>query len=284
MNITNLLFENPTVDFIKPDIAFEVIQEHWLTWAKQVNAKKFVIGISGGKDSTIVAYLATKIFGKENVIGVMMPNGTQTDINDSYKVINNLGISSYEINIKDSIDGLTKSMLSNGINISHTTLINLPCRIRMSTLYAVAQSLGAFVINTSNLSEDMVGYATIWGDTCGDYAPIQGLTVTEVLMLGDYLGVPYELCHKTPSDGLQASSDEDRLGVKYSEIDNYIRMDIVTPENKVLIENLYKKNKFKLDEIRLPGYKFDTLNNFIKYNMYNHILKEDANNESCSIY
>lgn len=249
--------------FISPEEAYNKIKQHWVNWANTVGAKKFLLGISGGKDSTVVAYLAVKIFGKENVIGVMMPNGVQSDISDSKQVIDNLGIQSYEINIVNGYNGIVKSMLENGVAISDTTIINLPCRLRMTTLYAMAQSLGAFVLNTSNLSEDMVGYATIWGDTCGDYAPIQGLTVTEILALGDYLGVPYNLCHKTPSDGLQDSCDEDRLGVKYSEIDEYIRNNNVTPENKELIDNLYRKNKFKLEAVHLPGVKFPELNNYI---------------------
>lgn len=249
--------------FISPDEAYDKIKQHWVNWANTVGAKKFILGISGGKDSTVVAYLAVKIFGKENVIGIMMPNGVQSDISDSKQVIDNLGIQSYEINIVNGYNGIVKSMLENGVAISDTTIINLPCRLRMTTLYAMAQSLGAFVLNTSNLSEDMVGYATIWGDTCGDYAPIQGLTVTEVLALGDYLGVPYNLCHKTPSDGLQDSCDEDRLGIKYSEIDEYIRKNNVTSENKELIDNLYRKNKFKLEAVHLPGLKFSELNNYI---------------------
>lgn len=244
--------------YYTPEFVFNRIQEHWKNWANKVGAKRFVIGISGGKDSTVVAYLASKIFGPENVIGIMLPNGVQKDISDSKQVIELTGIQQYQLNISGAYNSIIQEMIGNGITVKANTQINLPCRLRMSMLYAVAQSLDAFVINTSNLSEDYVGYATIWGDTCGDYAPIQNLTVTEIILLGEWLGIPYNLIHKVPSDGLQDSNDEERLGIKYSEIDEYIRNNNVTIDVKEKIDTLFEKNYFKLAEIKLPKPIFES--------------------------
>ena len=246
-----------------PEKIYETIKADWEKWANDIGAKKFLIGISGGKDSTVVAYLAAKIFGAENVIGVLLPMEYQSDIDDSYKVVNNLGIKNYTIDISGPVFGILNKLECHCIDISKDTRINLPCRMRMTTLYAVAQSLNAIVVNTSNLTEDMLGYATLWGDTCGSYAPIQGLTVTEVVALGDWLGVPRELSHKVPVDGLQELTDEQKLGMKYSDVDLLIRDNVGDDVFVERVCRMYLKNKFKIDMINLPGPKFKELPNYV---------------------
>ena len=203
-----------------------------------------VIGISGGKDSTVCAGLLVNALGKDRVIGVMMPNGVQKDISDSYKVVNFLNINYYIINVHDAYESILEQM---GIDISTQTKENLPPRLRMSTLYAVSQSVNGRVCNTCNLSEDYVGYSTRYGDSVGDFSPLSNYTVTEVKEIGYYLGLPKELIDKTPADGLCDKSDEENLGFTYSELDDYIREGILpNPKKKELIDNKHIKNLFKL--------------------------------------
>lgn len=255
-----------------PEDAFNRIQDHWRRWAASVGAKKWVIGISGGKDSTVVAALAARIFGKESVVGVMMPNGEQSDISDSRDVCLHLGIENVTVNIKNAFGGLMHEVEQSALwplgikEASYDTITNLPARLRMATLYAIAQTVDGMVLNTCNASEDCVGYATFAGDNIGAYAPIQGLTVTEVRKLGDWLGLPYYLVHKTPVDGLQSKSDEEKLGFAYEELDAYIRFDEGSPEFKARINEMYRKNKFKTDMVHITGPDFDYLGNFVKYN------------------
>ena len=255
-----------------PEEAFGRIERHWKQWAKSVGAERWVIGISGGKDSTVVAALAARIFGKENVYGVMMPNGYQTDIDDSYDVCKHLGINNMVVNMgrafRDIISQICNCISVNFSiqDVSSDTMTNLPARLRMATLYAVAQTIGGMVLNTCNASESVVGYATLYGDNAGSYAPIQGLTVTEIRKLGDWLGLPYEFVHKPPIDGLQPLSDEEKLGFVYEALDMYIREDIGSDRFKAYINELYRKNKFKDDIVRIPGPDFEYLGNFVRYN------------------
>lgn len=218
-----------------------------------------VIGISGGKDSTIVAKLCVEALGKDRVIGVMMPNGVQKDISDSIRVCELLGIKNYTINIGDSVNGVLNQMKQAGIEITEQTRTNLPARIRMSTLYAVSQSNNGRVSNNCNESEDVVGYATRYGDGAGDFSPLSELTTIEIMQIGDYLGLPYDLVHKTPIDGLNTNedgsyvTDEQSLGITYEDIHSYIRGDRKLDEsirNKIMDKQ--KKNMFKL----LPIPKF----------------------------
>ncbi len=206
-----------------------------------------VIGISGGKDSTVVAGLCVEALGRDRVIGVLMPNGEQSDISDSQLLVSHLGIRSYTINIKDAVDGLMNQLTSQDFETSRQTLINLPPRIRMSTLYAVSQSFNGRVANTCNLSEDWVGYSTRYGDAAGDFSPLAHLTVTEVLQIGTELGLPKELVFKAPSDGLCGKTDEDNLGFTYAVLDKYIRTGEIEDMNiKALIDDKHEKNLFKL--------------------------------------
>lgn len=239
-----------------PAEAYTLIESHWQEWAKKFNDPKWVVGISGGKDSTVVAYLAAKIFGPENVYGVMMPNGLQHDIADSESVIRLTSIQSKLINVSDAFHSIRDAIENNGIEVSHDTVVNLAPRLRMAALYAVAQSVNGVVLNTSNLTEDILGYATLWGDTCGSYAPIQNLTVTEVIKLGEWLGIPENLIRKPPADGLQGVSDEEKLGMKYADVDRLIREDIGSDELRVKVAKKYCANKFKIDMIALDKPSF----------------------------
>ena len=222
-----------------------------------------VIGISGGKDSTIVAALLVKALGKDRVIGVLMPNGAQADINDSYKVCEFLGINKYVINIDQAYQHILRAMGFNLINVSKQTEENLPPRLRMSVLYAVSQSVNGRVCNTCNLSEDWVGYSTRYGDSVGDFSPLSNYTVTEVKEIGHYLGLPDELVDKTPIDGLCGKSDEENLGFTYAELDQYIRNGILpSPKIKKIINDKHVKNAFKLCLMQVaPQYGYpETLN------------------------
>ena len=207
-----------------------------------------VIGISGGKDSSVTAALCVAALGKDRVIGVLMPNGDQYDIDVSEALVKHLGIRSFVVNIKDAYDGVVNAAKAAGVELSNQSYINLAPRIRMSTLYAVSQSYNGRVINTCNLSEDWVGYSTRYGDSVGDVCPLGKLTVAEVKELGTYLGLPDMFVHKVPSDGLCGKTDEDNLGFTYAVLDRYIRTgEIGDPETKALIDRKHKMNLFKLE-------------------------------------
>lgn len=224
------------------------------------NGCNAVIGISGGKDSTVVAALMVEALGKDRVVGVLMPNGIQADISDSKKVVEFLDIKNTTVNIKDTVDAETKKLKESLKELGHDelseqTIINLPPRIRMATLYAISQSVNGRVINTCNLSEDWVGYSTRYGDSAGDVSPLANLTVDEVKKLGIELGLPKELVYKTPSDGLCGKSDEDNLGFTYATLDKYLREGICEDENiKNIIDRKHKINKFKLE--LMPSFKY----------------------------
>lgn len=182
-----------------------------------------VVGISGGKDSSVVAALCMEALGKDRVVGVMMPNGEQPDLDDSKQLIKFLGIRYAYANISRAVSAVSDQVAFN-INVSDQTRINLPARIRMTTLYAIAQSLphGGRVANTCNRSEDFVGYSTKFGDSAGDFSPLANLMVHEVIQIGHELGLPANLVNKTPSDGLCGKSDEDNLGFSYAQLDAFI--------------------------------------------------------------
>ena len=233
----------------------EKIKKDCIQWIKNWFDKNgsdcnAVIGISGGKDSTVVAKLCCEALGKERVIGVLMPNGVQKDIDVSRKVVEYLDIKSIEINISAGLSGILKEIHSgkNGIIISKQTLINLPPRIRMVSLYAVSQSMNGRVANTCNLSEDYIGWATRYGDSAGDFSPLANLTCTEVKFLGKSLGIPDEFIEKVPADGLTDKSDEDNFGFTYECLDRYIRTGIISDLSiKEKIDYMHKSNKFKLE-------------------------------------
>ena len=203
-----------------------------------------VVGISGGKDSSVVAALCAEALGRDRVIGVLMPCGEQADIDMAKLLVSHLGIRHYIVNIKDAVDGVTGAI---PFELSEQSRQNLPPRIRMSTLYAVSQSNNGRVANTCNLSEDWVGYATRYGDGAGDFSPCSHLTVQEVKAIGRVLGLPAVLVDKVPIDGLCGKTDEDNLGFTYAELDRYIREGIEPePEKKEKIDRLHRINAFKL--------------------------------------
>ena len=237
--------------------------QHIIDWIKEwfdENGKdcNAVIGVSGGKDSSVVAALCVEALGKDRVIGVMMPNGIQTDLDDSIAVCKYLDIKSVIINIEDSVNAILNNLIQCGYDAcsdeykrviplpSEQTRVNLPPRIRMATLYAVSQSVNGRVVNTCNLSEEIVGYSTRWGDSVGDFCPLADYTATEVVDIGKELGLPSYLVEKTPSDGLCGQTDEDNLGFTYKTLDRLIRYgEGVSDEDKMLILNLKNKNAFK---------------------------------------
>ena len=215
-----------------------------------------VIGISGGKDSSITAALLVEALGKDRVVGVMMPNGIQSDISDSQEIVSLLGIRNVTVNIKDGADGLSgaicQALADSDVGIkelSRDSMINMPPRLRMSTLYAIAQALpnGGRVVNTCNRSEDYIGYSTKYGDAAGDFSPLSNLLVHEVIQIGEVLGVPERLTKKTPSDGLSGMSDEDKIGFTYATLDHYVLTgECEDEEIRKKIDRMHKLNLHKL--------------------------------------
>lgn len=212
-----------------------------------------VIGISGGKDSSIVAALCVEALGADRVIGILMPNGEQKDISDAVHLIEHLDITGYVVDVSKTISSLQKAT---SVPLTEQSKINLPPRIRMAALYMVSQSLNGRVANTCNLSEDWVGYSTRYGDSVGDFSPLSRLTVTEVRAIGYELGLPKELIEKVPADGLCDKTDEDNLGFTYATLDRYIREGVCEDiEAKNRIDALHEKNKFKLE--LMPCFEYD---------------------------
>lgn len=212
-----------------------------------------VVGISGGKDSSVTAALCVEALGKDRVIGVLMPKGEQPDIDCSLKLVNHLGIKYYTVNIGETVEALKKAMPEE-MEFSEQTLINISPRIRMTTLYAISQSNNGRVANTCNLSEDWVGYSTRYGDAAGDFSPLSNLTVREVKAIGHILNLPEDLVEKPPIDGLCGKTDEDNLGFTYAVLDKYIRTGVCEDEEiKDLIERKHKANLFKLQ--LMPSFK-----------------------------
>lgn len=224
---------------------------------------KAVLGVSGGKDSTVSAAILAKALGPDRVIGVSMPQGYQS-LNDADLICSKLGIKMYTVNIGESCKALIDAMNADRAELSKASIQNIPPRVRMATLYAIGQTNNARVANTCNLSEDYIGYATKFGDGAGDFSLLANLTVTEVLAIGDYLGVPYEWVHKTPDDGLPHSCpDEEKIGFTYAELDIYIRTG-QAPQGYVhdneaeglkidKIERMHKANLHKLQP--MPSFK-----------------------------
>ena len=247
--------EEAMYEFDAKKVKDEVVQ--WIRDFFEENGKdcNAIVGISGGKDSSLVAALCVEALGKDRVIGVLMPNGVQPDIDYSKMLVDHLGIKSYTIDIKEAFDGVMGQLGKAGIQATPQTITNLPPRLRMSVLYAVSQSHNGRVANTCNLSEDWVGYSTRYGDAAGDFSPLSFLTVTEIKQIGYELGLPRQLVDKTPTDGLlSGKTDEENLGFTYAELDRYIREGIEPePSKKARIDDLHAKNLFKLQ--LMPAFK-----------------------------
>lgn len=214
----------------------------------QPGAKGAVIGISGGKDSSVTVKLLVEALGKERVFGVLMPNGEQKDIEDSLRVVNILGINYKIVNIEKAYNGLLEGIEEN--KLSTDAKINIPPRLRMTTLYAIGASMNCRVCGTGNKSEAFVGYTTKWGDSAYDFNPIGNLTTDEVVAVGDFLGLPYELVHKTPSDGLSGKSDEEKMGIFYEQINEYIEKG--SCGNKEVDEKIRLKHDYSEHKRVLP--------------------------------
>ncbi len=227
--------------------------QHW--FAENGDGCPAVLGISGGKDSSVCAALLCRALGVHRVIGVMMPNSVQPDIADAQQLCTHLGIVHYTVNIGSCTNALTEEICSQ-LPMTQQAEVNLLPRLRMATVYAVSQSVGGRVANTCNLSEDWVGYSTRWGDSVGDFAPLAKLTVTEVKAMGRALGLPENLIEKAPSDGLTGKTDEDNLGFSYAALDAYIREGIEpAAEIKTKIDYKHRVNLFKLS--MMPAFPYE---------------------------
>ena len=239
------------------------VKNDLVQWIKdwfEVNGKgcKGVVGVSGGKDSSVVAALLVEALGKDNVVGVLMPKGEQFDIDVSIALCEFLDIKYYTVNINDAYNGLMKELEKSGVPVNTQAVTNLPPRIRMSTVYAVSQSVNGRVANTCNLSEDWVGYSTRYGDSVGDFSPLSKLTVQEVKAVGRALGLPAIFVDKVPIDGLCGKTDEDNLGFTYETLDRYIREGICEDEEtKARIDRLHRINQFKLELMPVFPYEPD---------------------------
>ena len=225
---------------------------HWIkNWfennGKDCNA---IIGISGGLDSSVVAALCVEALGKERVIGVLMPYYIQRDICFADMLCDHLDIKRYEINIHDTYEALATDIAMKGIKLTKQARINMSPRIRMTMLFAVAQSLNGRVSCNSNMSESWIGYSTIFGDSAGSFAPLLNLTKTEEKLIAKELGLPMMLVEKEPSDGLCGKTDEDNFGFTYEVLDKYIRTGEIDNENiKMKIDDMHRKNMFKQEPI-----------------------------------
>ena len=193
-----------------------------------------------------VAALAVAAYGRENVVGVLMPDGIQPDIDYSNGLVEFLNLRHYVFNIQGGTSGILGEMERLGMQPSRQTRVNLPSRMRMLTLYAVAQSEeGGIVLNTSNLSEDWVGYCTVYGDAAGAFSPLGMYTTEEVIALGAELGLPEKFLIKPPSDGLTGLTDEDNLGFSYHAVNEYVRKGVADPAVKEKIDRLHRASRFK---------------------------------------
>ena len=245
------------------------IKDEIVAWIREYFAENgptasAVVGISGGKDSSVVAALLTEALGRDRVVGVLMPNGIQPDIADSEEIVNLLGIPHVTVNIMDGFNGMSaainEALATGGVpgtsKMSRDSEINLAPRLRMSTLYAIAQALpnGGRVANTCNRSEDYIGYSTKYGDAAGDFTILSNLLVHEVIQIGEVLGLPERLTKKTPSDGLSGMSDEDKIGFTYATLDRYILTGECPDEAiKAKIDRMHRLNLHKLR--LMPAYK-----------------------------
>lgn len=238
------------------------VKEQIIEWIKSYfkdNAlpeTKAVIGVSGGKDSSIVAALCAEALGKNRVLGVLMPQGIQHDIDVSVELCETLGIPFVTVNIKNAVQSLADEIERTGLKLNDIAIFNTPARIRMTILYAVSGMVGGRVANTSNLSEDWVGYATKFGDTAGDFSPLSNLTVTEVKAVGRELGLASKFIDKTPEDGLCGKSDEENLGFTYATLDRYIREGVCEDQAvKEKIDRLHRANLHKLN--LMPAFRLE---------------------------
>jgi NAD+ synthase len=234
----------------------EIETENAVQWikqyfAKQPHAKGAVIGISGGKDSAVCAALLVDALGKDRVLGVSLPNGKQKDIDDACAVAEQLGIEYKVVNINLTYRALLFEIENVEKEVSELAEINMLPRLRMTALYALSANRHYRVCGTGNMSEDYVGYCTKWGDAAWDFNPIQYFTTEEVVEIGDFMGLPEQVMHKTPSDGICGKSDEDNLGISYADINKVIRgrASEVDPE---VFKKIMEKHRYNLHKVQTP--------------------------------
>lgn len=255
------------------EIKDQIIQKIRTWWDSNRGIGPAVVGISGGKDSTVVAGLLCAAIGRENVLGVMMPDGTQKDVGDSMRVCEHLKINNVGVNINaitSRFNEIIHDIAKNHVKEARAgkfprpradferRTTNIPPRVRMTMLYAIAQNYDGRVINTTNASEAYVGWGTLYGDTVGDFAPIKNLYVDEVVELGKLLKLPKDLVEKRPADGLTDKTDEENLGFSYADVK---KVALKTPEWQTDtafadIEEKHKNTQFKRDIINVPGIEF----------------------------
>lgn len=231
-----------------------------ITWVKEYvqksNAKGIIIGNSGGKDSAVTMAIAVNAIGKENVLAVAMPClSNNVDLEDAKLVADTFGVKMLNIDLtntylelEDEIEGALQQ------EIVKESKVNMKPRLRMTTLYSIAQTLGYLVMGTGNLCEITVGYTTKWGDSSYDFNPIANFTVEEVLEIGKILGVPDKIIKKAPNDGLGSGTDEEKMGVLYSQISEYINTGKTEPKAMEKIKDLNKKSEHK--RIPIPTYPY----------------------------
>ena len=240
--------------------AIEWIKEY----VEKTKAKGIVIGNSGGKDSATVLAMAVKAIGKERVISVAMPCfSKETDLVDAKLVADTFEVPLLKIDLSSAYQEM-----ENEINcqipqgLTQEAIINIKPRLRMTTLYGIAQTLGYLVIGTGNLCEAMVGYTTKWGDNSSDLNPIGNFTVEEVLAIGKMLGVPEKILQKAPSDGLGGQTDEEKMGIQYRQIEEMIEKGSTEEKAKQEIIKRYQNSKHKRKTV--PIYTFERENYLLK--------------------
>lgn len=247
--------------------------ENAIRWIKQyvekTGAKGIVVGNSGGKDSATVIGMATKAIGKERVVAISMPcYSNRDDFEDAKLVADTFGVKFLTVDLSNCYEEMEREIKSELSKIeikelSKEATINIKPRLRMTTLYGIAQTLGYLVIGTGNLCEAMVGYTTKWGDSASDFNPIGNFTVEEVLEIGKYIGVPEKILKKAPNDGLGGQTDEEKMGITYHQIAEMIETG--DTEDKLAKQKILKKCQYsKHKREPIPVYSFER-KNFLKY-------------------
>lgn len=248
-------------EYLKANFNPGKVSEAAIKWVREWFEKNgpdsyAVIGISGGKDSTTVAYLCTQALGRDRVFGVLMPDHEQSDIEVSKAVVDFLGIDHAIVNVGKTTDAVKAgiscaeifSKSKREITKTPQMMTNIAPRVRMTTLYAISQTMNGRVSNNCNASENFVGYSTVFGDAAGDFSLLRKLTVAEIITMGEYLGIPDEFIHKAPSDGLTGKTDEDNFGFTYEDLDTYILTGFCKSEElRERIEKRHNANLFKLN-------------------------------------
>ena len=235
-----------------------------IVWIKEyvekTKANGIIIGNSGGKDSATVLAMAVKAIGRDKVISVAMPCfSKESDLEDAKLVANTFEVPLLKVDLSNTYQEMEKEIncqLSQ--RLTQEAIVNIKPRLRMATLYGLAQTLGYLVIGTGNLCEAMVGYTTKWGDNSSDFNPIGNFTVEEVLAIGKMLGVPEKILQKAPSDGLGGQTDEEKMGIKYNQIEEMIETGTTEEKAKEEIIKRYQSSKHKRRTV--PIYTFERKN------------------------